>query len=132
VEIVDGGVGRRYVVLPTGVETGMPFACNAPFIQDPARLYIKDPETSPTNRLLLERGGRLAAEAMLKWLQIPSLAISERAEAYGLFPEKPSEGANIEDSCADIVAEAFAERVKDEPLLLTQDGGVTRAHESVA
>ena len=48
-----GAKGRLYVVLPTGVETALPFACNAPFIQDPARLKIKDPETSPTNRWLL-------------------------------------------------------------------------------
>lgn len=49
VEIVLGAKGQLYVVLPTGVETALPFACNAPFIQDPARLKIKDPETSPTN-----------------------------------------------------------------------------------
>ena len=61
VEAVLGAKGQLYVVLPTGVETGLPFACNAPFIQDPARLKIKDPETSPTNRWLLERAGRLAA-----------------------------------------------------------------------
>ena len=44
VEIVLGVKGRLYAVLPTGVTTGLPFACNAPFIQDPARLKIKDPE----------------------------------------------------------------------------------------
>jgi hypothetical protein len=58
VELVLGAVGRLYVVLPTGVKTELPFACNAPFIQDPARLKIKDPETSPTNRWLLDRVGR--------------------------------------------------------------------------
>ena len=61
VELVLGAPGRLYVVLPTGVETALPFACNAPFIQDPARMRIKDPETSPTNQWLLERTGRLAA-----------------------------------------------------------------------
>ena len=55
IDIVLGATGRLYVVLPTGVETKLPFACNAPFIQDPARLKIKDPETSPTNRWLLDR-----------------------------------------------------------------------------
>jgi hypothetical protein len=43
------------------VKTALPFACNAPFIQGPARLKIKDPEISPTNRWLLERVGKLAA-----------------------------------------------------------------------
>jgi hypothetical protein len=69
VEIVLGAKGRLYVVLPTGVETALPFACNAPFIQDPARLKIKDPETSPTNRWLLNRAGGLAASAMMEWLE---------------------------------------------------------------
>ena len=68
VEIVLGAKGRLYVVLPTGVETPLPFACNAPFIQDPARLKIKDPSISPTNRWLLERAGALAAKAMVEWL----------------------------------------------------------------
>lgn len=40
IELVMGAPGRLYVVLPTGVETELPFACNAPFIQDPARLKI--------------------------------------------------------------------------------------------
>ncbi len=53
VEIVLGAKGRLFVVLPTGVETSLPFASNAPFIQDPARLKIKDPETSPTNQMAL-------------------------------------------------------------------------------
>jgi len=54
IEIVLGTEGRLFVVLPTGIKTALPFACNGPFIQDPARLKIKDPETSPTNRWLLE------------------------------------------------------------------------------
>ena len=33
IEIVLGAKGRLYVVLPTGIETALPFACNAPFIQ---------------------------------------------------------------------------------------------------
>src|SRR5208282_4152270 len=69
VEIVLGAKGRLFVVLPTGVETSLPFASNAPFIQDPARLKIKDPETSPTNRWLLERVGSLAASVMLQWIE---------------------------------------------------------------
>ena len=47
VEIVIGAKGRLYVVLPTGVTANLPFACNAPFVQDPARLKIKDLESTP-------------------------------------------------------------------------------------
>jgi hypothetical protein len=47
VEIVLGMEGRLFVILPTGVTTNLPFACNAPFVQDPARLKIKDPDISP-------------------------------------------------------------------------------------
>lgn len=86
VELVVGAQGRLYVVLPTGVMTSLPFACNAPLIQDPARLKIKDPEMSPTNRWLLERVGKLAAAAMLEWLNRVDLLLSERAEAYWLMP----------------------------------------------
>ncbi|MYF19580.1 MAG: hypothetical protein F4218_02820 [Synechococcus sp. SB0677_bin_5] len=52
IEIVLGetAAGHLYVVLPTGVATELPFTCNAPFIQDPSRLKIKDSGTSPTNR----------------------------------------------------------------------------------
>ena len=77
VELVLGAPGRLYVVLPTGVETALPFACNAPFIQDPARMKIKDPETSPTNQWLLERTGRLAATAMLAWLGNDALELDD-------------------------------------------------------
>ena len=81
VEIVLGAKGRLYVVLPTGVETALPFACNGPFIEDPARLKIKDPETSPTNRWLLNRSGELAASAMMEWLDRP-----RPARGIGLTP----------------------------------------------
>ncbi|MBI2480520.1 MAG: ATP-binding protein, partial [Planctomycetia bacterium] len=45
----DGGPeleGRLFVVLPTQVATALPFACDAPFIEDPVRLQIKDPAIS--------------------------------------------------------------------------------------
>ncbi len=73
-------------VLPTGVLTKLPFACNAPFVQDPARLKIKDPETSPTNRWLLDRTGTLGAKVMRLWLERRDLEIKDRAQAYGLLP----------------------------------------------
>src|SRR5690606_2564422 len=40
IEIVLGVEGRLFVVLPTGVETALPFAINGPFIQDPTRYKI--------------------------------------------------------------------------------------------
>lgn len=131
VEIVLGGGGRLYVVLPTGVHTDLPFACNAPFIQDPARLKIKDPEISPTNRWLLARCGRLAAETMLNWLGNGRLSLAHRAGAYGLIPERPTDGGALEDSCAAIVAEAFAASLKNQRVLLTEDGTLAAANESI-
>jgi hypothetical protein len=122
VEIVLGAKGRLYVVLPTGVETDLPFACNAPFIQDPARIKIKDPETSPTNRWLLERAGRLAAGAMLRWLGQIEMSIGERAPAYGLYPDVDRDNASLEGACGTSIEEAFALAIVDQPLLLTQDG----------
>src|SRR5690606_10091361 len=59
---------RLYVVLPTEVRLGLPFAINAPFLQDPARTGIKDPIGSPTNRWLLRRAGQLAAESLRGWV----------------------------------------------------------------
>jgi hypothetical protein len=122
VEIVLGAKGRLYVVLPTGVETALPFACNAPFIQDPARIKVKDPEISPTNRWLLDRAGKLAATAMLHWLGLPDGSPIERAHAYGLFPNVDREDSSLEGSCGTIVEEAFDEVIDGVPFLLTEDG----------
>ncbi len=131
VEVVLGAEGRLYVVLPTGVETELPFACNAPFIQDPARLKIKDPETSPTNRWLLERAGKLAASAMLHWLADGSAALVERARAYGLLPDVDREDSSLEGVCGTVVEEAFAEAIDNKELLLTEGGKLVPEKQSV-
>lgn len=131
IDIVLRAKGRLYVVLPTGVETELPFACNAPFIQDPARLKIKDPETSPTNRWLLERAGKLAASAMLFWLGQIEMSLAERAAAYGLFPDVDRKRNSLEGVCGTIVEEAFAEILKGIPLLLANDGVLTCKNMSV-
>ena len=131
VEIVLGAKGRLFVVLPTGVETALPFACNAPFVQDPARETIKDPETSPTNRWLLERVGQLAATAMLRWIQQSDLSDTDRVSAYGLFPDVDSEDTSLEGVCGAIVEKAFADAIEDQRLLLTDDGDLTAANESI-
>lgn len=132
IEIVLGAKGRLYVVLPTGIETALPFACNAPFIQDPARLKIKDPETSPTNRWLLERVGTLAATATLRWLRQTDLPTVERAQAYGLFPDVDRGDTSLEGVCGTAVEEAFGEEIEGQPLLLTEDGSLVPEKQSIA
>jgi len=131
VEIVLGARGRLYVVLPTGVETQLPFACNAPFIQDPARMKIKDPETSPTNRWLLGRAGQLAALAMCSWVGKSDMPVTERAASYGLLPDVDRDDNSLEGVCGAAVEEAFAEAIKGRPILLKDDGELTLENESV-
>jgi hypothetical protein len=132
VEIVLGAKGRLYVVLPTGVETPLPFACNAPFIQDPARLKIKDPETSPTNRWLLKRAGELAASAMMEWLEQSRTSPRDRADAYGLLPDVDREATTLEGSCGALVELAFDDAIDDRPILLTEDGKLVAAKGAIA
>jgi len=131
IEIVLGVEGRLFVVLPTGVKTELPFACNAPFIQDPARLKIKDPETSPTNRWLLQRAGKLAAEIMLEWLRQSKLNPIERARAYDLMPDVDHDDSSLEGTCGTIVEKAFAEVIEDKDLLLTDEGRLTASKQSI-
>jgi hypothetical protein len=131
VEIIYGLPGRLFVVLPTGVTTKLPFACNAPFLQDPARLKIKDPSTSPTNRWLLERIGRLAGRAVLAWLQADN-SLDERAPAYGLLPEPPSKDPSLEGTCGSLVAESAKSVVLPERFLLTQQGALVSQGQCVA
>lgn len=122
VETVLGFDGRLFVILPTGVKTELPFACNAPFVQDPARVKIKDPETSPTNRWLLGRLGELAAKTMVAWLNRADLTAEKRCDAYRLFPDVDREDNTLEGSCAAHVEKAFDDVITDERFLLTEDG----------
>lgn len=122
VEIVLGSKGRLYVVLPTGVETSLPFACNAPFIQDPARLKIKDPETSPTNRWLLKRVGELAGQAMLDWLEDTSLDLATRSQAYRLLPDVDRDATSLEAMCAAMVEQAVEETIDGTSFILSDSG----------
>ena len=132
VELVVGAKGRLFVVLPTGVRTSLPFACNAPFIQDPARESIKDPERSPTNRWLLRHIGRLAATTMLSWLRNSDLPDEERALAYRLLPDVSEEDSSLEGVCAKIVKEAFFDMIDGQDILLTDQGTLVPAQGSVA
>lgn len=128
VQLVLGlpGLDRLYVVLPTNVTLALPFSINAPFLQDPARVRIKSPSTSPTNRWLLQRVGRLAAFALGDWLDKRSLSLQERADAYAhLLPPPLSslEGNDIGHECARCVIESFEQAMaKDNRVLLTTDG----------
>ena len=122
VEIVLGMEGRLFVVLPTGVKTEIPFACNAPFIQDPARMKIKDPVLSPVNGWLLERAGKLAADAMLAWVSRETLPIEERCQGYWLLPDVDRRDHSIEGSCATIVEKSFEARTEGTEFLVTETG----------
>jgi hypothetical protein len=131
VQVVLGATGRLYVVLPTGVATALPFACNAPFVQDPARMKIKDPETSPTNRWLLERCGALAAGAMLGWLGAGDSPEVERARAYGLLPDVDRDASSLEGVCAAIVEQSFADAIAGCAVLLSETGELRSSKECV-
>ena len=129
VEIVLGAKGQLYVVLPTGVKTDLPFACNAPFIAKPDRDDIQWP--SPTNEWLLERIGRLAASVMLKWIANENASVVERSLAYGLFPDVNRDDNSLEGVCGTIVEKAFGDGIDSQPFLLTNTGALKPAKESV-
>ena len=122
VEIVLGLEGRLFVILPTGVATDLPFACNAPFVQDPARVKIKDPETSPTNRWLLQRAGELAAKALLAWVSDDRQTADQRAEAYSLLSDVNREDNSLEGSCAATIEQAMDDMIGESKFLLTETG----------
>ena len=122
VEIVLGMEGRLFVVLPTGVKTALPFACNAPFIQEPARMKIKDPVLSPVNRWLLKRAGELAADSMLAWISRETLPIKERCQGYRLLPNVDRSDHSIEGSCATIVEKSFEAATEGAEILVTETG----------
>ncbi|HXJ61002.1 MAG TPA: ATP-binding protein [Verrucomicrobiae bacterium] len=123
VELVLGldGDQRLFVVLPAGTDVDLPFSINAPFLQDPARQKIKEPEVSPCNRWLLERAGRLAGEAMVAWLGKEQLTAEHRAEAYGLLREPIIDAADLTTSATMQVMDAMLAAVADEPLILTTE-----------
>jgi len=134
VQLVVGlpGEQRLYVVLPTGVTIDVPFSCNAPFLQDPARVVIKNPSLSPTNRWLLHRLGRLAAEAMLKWLRNRSQGIEGCARAYQLLPDKPDPEDSLVADVTSAICQGFTEAIGDEPLLLTTEGRLVDSGDCVS
>jgi hypothetical protein len=134
VEIVLGlsEENRLYVVLPTGAGLDLPFSCNAPFIQDPARFAIKDPATSPTNRWLLERTGKLAAKAMLQWLGNTELFAQDRAEAYNLLKGAGQFAPGLDGTCSQLIMESMSAELKGQRVVLTTDGKLAKSGECVA
>lgn len=127
VELVLGSESRLYVVLPTGVSPNLPFACNAPFIQDPARIKIKDPAISETNRWLLERLGTLAATTLRQWVALERLPLKYRSQAYDLMPDTDVVDDSIESSCYARVAEGFSQALSGASFLLSHRGELQAA-----
>jgi len=123
---------KLFVVLPTGVVTNLPFACNAPFVQDPSRIEIKDPSISPTNRWLLERAGRCAAEAMLAWLGQYDSGLEDRSRAYMLLPDVDPEDESLAGVCATICEKAFQDTINGTAFLLTEDGALVESKACIA
>ena len=101
----------------TEVTVALPFSCQAPFVQDPARTAIKDPSTSPTNSWLLKRIGTLAAESLLAWLQRDDLGMAERAKAYELLPElTPLNTGLLSGTATQLILDAFRGKIAREKL----------------
>lgn len=124
IEIVLGldGTQRLFVVLPTGAEIPLPFSCNAPFIQDPARYAIKDPATSPTNRWLLARAGRLAGETLRAWVGSKSLPLADRAKGYDLLPSDTVFDSDLSGACGEEISRALLESIEGRPIALSTEG----------
>ncbi|MGD0794301.1 MAG: hypothetical protein ABR958_01730 [Dehalococcoidales bacterium] len=117
--VPEGDRGRLHVVLPTGVKLDLPVCVQAPFIQDPARRGIKELASSPVNRWLLGRIGRLLGSSLLDWLGRTDLNLTDRAEAYSLMPPKGTDYSfNIEQSACNQVSQAFATVIKEKDILL--------------
>jgi len=121
VDLVLGLEGDQslFVVLPAGTDVALPFSINAPFLQDPARQKIKEPEVSPCNRWLLERAGKLAGEAMAAWLGKEHLSPESRASAYRLLRGPVTDAADLTTSVTKLALDAMLGAVEAKPILLT-------------
>jgi len=127
VDLVLGleGKQRLFVVLPSGTDVDLPFSINAPFLQDPARQRIKEPEVSACNRWLLQRAGKLAGEALAAWLENESLTAAERAKAYQLLRGPVPHAADLSTSASKNVLDAMLAAIEDRPIILTADNQLT-------
>ena len=123
---------RLYVILPTEVCCNVPYSCNAPFIQDPARTGIKDPAISPTNRWLLKRIGCLAATIMISTLKNRTLPISKRAQAYELLPSLANTDSSASGEAVRLIRESFVASIPKDEILLTTEGDLYARERCVA
>lgn len=131
VEIILGleGEQRLYAILPIEVRPRVPFSCNAPFLQDPARTGIKDPAASPTNRWLLRRIGQVAGEALLGWIGNTDLDPSTRAQGYQLIPKSSIGFGSLDQTSTREILNGFTEHVRGRPVLLTHEGELAAREE---
>lgn len=134
VDVVLGLQGQQklFVVLPAGTEVGLPFSINAPFLQNPDRTAIKDPEASACNEWLLERAGKLAGEALAAWVEKEQLSIENRAKAYQLLRGPVADAADLTTSATKQVMDAMLCAVEDKPILLTAEGKLAEIGECTA
>lgn len=125
VEVLLGiNKGHLYAILLAGIGSGLPFACNAPFIQTPDRSELKHPQESLTNRWLLERIGELAAQTMLAWLNKQDMSLDERSGAYGLLPSTTQGNNSAAGKCGDFIRDAFRKHTDGSNMLLVEDGSL--------
>ena len=134
VELVLGLKGKQelFVVLPSGTDVALPFCVNAPFLQDPARQRIKEPEVSPCNRWLLDRAGKLAGESMALWLANKELAPQKRADAYRLLRMPVVPAADLKTSATMEIMNPLLEAAEGKNIILTSDGNLSEIGESVS
>lgn len=130
-DIVLDAPGKLYVVLPTEVETRLPYAINAPFLQDPSRTKIVDPEMSATNRWLLERAGGLAAWTMMEWVGNKNLPIEDRARAYDLMPDGERSDRQLSATCEAIIEQTFKKQIDNRKCILTYKEELVDASKSI-
>ena len=134
VELVLGleGEQRLFVVLPAGTEVALPFSINAPFLQNPDRTAIKDPETSVCNQWLLNRAGKLASDAMVTWLEREQLSLENRANAYRLLRGPVVAADDLCSSVTKQVMDTMLEALEGRKFVLTVRGSLAAVGDCTA
>ena len=125
IELVLGMTSKLYVILPTQLNLEIPFAINAPFLQDPARSGLKNIALSPTNRWLLQKSGELAATTMTRWIQNSDLSNEDRAKAYRLLITPSEDETTTAKQLRRVVQEGFIRGIDTNRILLSEKGLVT-------
>jgi hypothetical protein len=68
---------------------------------------------------------------MLQWLKQETIGIADRSIAYGMLPEVESGDYSLEGLCAAIIAENFNSIIENQNYLLTSEGDLKPANQSV-